>query len=84
MRVRFILSMDNLLVHGERIDNLVVDWEDDSTHDEIMRLSQSWISSRNFLTERMNGLTEVGESSLTIEPLDVDPQQNDLQTNIAP
>jgi len=73
MRVRFILTMDNLQVHGEHIENLVVDWEDDSSHEEIMRLSQKWITSRNFLTDRMNGLTEVGESSLTIEPIDTEP-----------
>lgn len=84
MRVRYILTMDNLLVHGERIDNLVVDWEDESTHDEIMHLSQKWISSRNFLTERMNGLSEVGESSLTIEPLDMGSQNTQTETNIAP
>ena len=84
MRVRYILTMDNLLVHGERIDNLVVDWEDESTHDEIMHLSQKWISSRNFLTERMNGLSEVGESSLTIEPLDMGQQGTQPETNIAP
>ncbi len=70
MKVRYILTMDNLLVHGEHVDSLVVDWEDDSTQDEIMRLSQKWITSRNFLTDRMNGLSEVGESSLTIEPVD--------------
>jgi hypothetical protein len=76
--------MDNLLVHGERIENLVVDWEDESSHDEIMQMSQKWISSRNFLTERMNGLSEVGESSLTIEPLDISSQNSEQQTNIAP
>ncbi|MBD3297771.1 MAG: hypothetical protein GF341_03870 [candidate division Zixibacteria bacterium] len=70
MKVRYILTMDNLLVQGERVDSLVVDWEDDSSQDEIMRLSQKWITSRNFLTDRMNGLSEVGESSLTIEPVD--------------
>ena len=84
MRVRYILTMDNLLVHGERIENLVVDWEDESTHDEIMQMSQKWISSRNFLTERMNGLSEVGESSLTIEPLDISSQNAEQQTNITP
>jgi hypothetical protein len=84
MRVRYVLSMDNLLVHGERIDNLVVDWEDESTHDEIMKLSQKWISTRNFLTDRMNGLSEVGESSLTIEPIENDPPLNEPQTDVAP
>jgi len=71
MRVRYILTMDNLMVHGERIESLVVDWQDESTHDEIMQVSQKWITSRNFLTERMNGLSEVGESSLTIEPVEM-------------
>lgn len=71
MKVRYILTMDNLQVRGEHVDSLIVDWEDDSSHDEIMNLSQKWITSRNFLTERMNGLTEVGESSLTIEPIEV-------------
>jgi hypothetical protein len=75
MRVRYILTMDDLLVHGERFDSVVVDWEDDTSHDEIMRLSQKWITSRNFLTERMNGLSEVGESSLTIEPIDAGATQ---------
>ena len=72
MRVRYILSMENLRVHGELIESLVVDWEDDTSHEEIMQQSQKWITSRNFLTDRMNGLTEVGESSLTIEPIDAE------------
>lgn len=84
MRVRYILTMDNLHVHGEQIDNLVLDWEDESSHEEIMRLSQKWITSRNFLTERMNGLTEVGESSLTIEPIDPEPVSGLPELNTAP
>ncbi len=84
MRVRYILTMDNLHVHGEQIDNLVLDWEDESSHEEIMRLSQKWITSRNFLTERMNGLTEVGESSLTIEPIDPEPVSGLPELNSAP
>lgn len=84
MRVRYILTMDNLHVHGEQIDNLVLDWEDESSHEEIMRLSQKWITSRNFLTDRMNGLTEVGESSLTIEPIDPEPVSGLPELNSAP
>lgn len=69
MKVRYILTMEELLVHGERIESLTLDWEDEATHDEVMGFSQKWITSRNFLTARMNGLSEVGESSLTIEPI---------------
>ena len=37
---------------------------------EILEVSHQWISSKNFLTQRMEGLTRVGESSLVIEPLE--------------
>lgn len=70
MRVRYILTMENLKVHGEMVDSLVLDWEDTASREEVMGFSQKWITSRNFLTSRMNGLSEVGESSLTIEPVD--------------
>ncbi|MEW5700627.1 MAG: hypothetical protein AB1792_00125 [Candidatus Zixiibacteriota bacterium] len=69
MKVRYVLTMEELLVHGERIESLTLDWEDEATQDEVMDFSQKWITSRNFLTSRMNGLSEVGESSLTIEPI---------------
>jgi hypothetical protein len=46
--------------------------------DEILELSHRWITSKNFLTQRMDGLTRVGESSLTIEPLE-DSEFEDAQ-----
>lgn len=70
MKVKFVLTMDDLVVDDQSIDQLVIDWESDLEHEEILRLSHEWISSQNFLTQRMVGLTRVGESSLTIEPLD--------------
>ena len=70
MLVRYILTMEDLRVHGEQIDSVTVDWEDEASRDEVMGFSHKWITSRNFLTSRMNGLTEVGESSLTIEPVE--------------
>lgn len=39
-------------------------------HDDLLDISHNWITSQNFLTQRMTGLSRVGESSLTIEPLD--------------
>lgn len=70
MKVKFVLTMDDLLVDDQSIDQLILDWECDLEHDEILQLSHEWISSQNFLTKRMVGLTRVGESSLTIEPMD--------------
>ncbi len=70
MRVKFILTMEDLVVDNNRIDQLILDWESDVDHAEIAELSHKWITSKNFLTQRMVGLTRVGESSLTIEPLE--------------
>jgi hypothetical protein len=70
MLVRYILTMEDLKVHGEQIDSVTVDWEEEASREEVMGFSHKWITSRNFLTTRMNGLSEVGESSLTIEPVE--------------
>lgn len=70
MKVKFVLTMDDLVVNNNEIDQLVLDWESDVDQEEILELSHNWITSKNFLTKRMDGLTRVGESSLTIEPLE--------------
>ncbi len=70
MKVKFTLAMDNLVVSGKHYDQVVLDWEDEIEEEEVLALSQSWIGSQNFLVQRMNGLARVGESSLTIEPME--------------
>ena len=70
MKVRFTLSMDDVVIDERRLDNIILDWEEDLNQDQVIELSQKWITSQNFLTSRMVGLTHVGESSLTIEPVD--------------
>jgi len=70
MKVKFTLTMDDLIVDGREIDQVVLDWVSDMEHNDLLAISHIWISSQNFLTQRMTGLTRVGESSLTIEPLD--------------
>ena len=70
MKVKFVLTMDDLVVDDRTIDQVVLDWETDMDQGEILELSHQWITSKNFLTRRMEGLTRVGESSLTIEPLE--------------
>lgn len=72
MKVKFLLTMENLVVNDNKIDQVTFNWEAEIERDDLLDLSQSWISSKNFLTSRMDGLTKVGESSLTIEPLDVE------------
>ena len=70
MKVKFTLSMDDLVVSGRHYDQVVLDWEEDIVEEEVIALSQSWIGSQNFLIQRMQGLSRVGESSLTIEPME--------------
>ena len=70
MKVKFTLSMDDVIIDEQHLDNVVLGWEEDLNQEQVLELSQKWITSKNFLTSRMVGLTHVGESSLTIEPID--------------
>lgn len=69
--------MENLTVtcgkqqHGdEHIDRLTISWISDVTEEEVLSMSGKWISAKNFLTQKMTDLKKVGESSLTIEPVE--------------
>jgi len=70
MKVKFVLTMDDVVVNDEPIDQIILDWVTDVNQQEIMEVSHKWITTQNFLTNRMDGLSRVGESSLTIEPLE--------------
>lgn len=70
MKVKFVLTMEDVVVNDENIDQIILDWVSDVDQQEIMEVSHKWITTQNFLTQRMTGLTRVGESSLTIEPLE--------------
>ena len=70
MRVRYTLTMDDLTVNGQHFDSVILDWETETTQEEVMLMSERWISAQDFLTRRMLGLSRVGESSLTIEPIE--------------
>jgi len=70
MRVKFVLTMDDVTIDDKVIDQIVLDWVSDVNQDEIMEVSHKWITTQNFLTHRMTGLTRVGGSSLTSEPLE--------------
>ncbi|UCC79914.1 MAG: hypothetical protein JSW64_00745 [Candidatus Zixiibacteriota bacterium] len=70
MKMKFTLNMEDLVVEGNEIDNMTVDWLEDVTQERVLEISNIWISSQTFLTEKMVGLTKVGESSLTIEPVE--------------
>lgn len=79
MKVKFVLTMDDVMIGDERIDQVIFDWESELEQDEILEVSHRWITSKNFLTQRMEGLTRVGESTLTIEPLeDMESEEDNI------
>ena len=70
MKMKFTLTMEDLIVDESRVDNMIIDWVEEVSQERVMEMSHEWITSKNFLTERMVGLKKVGESSLTIEPVE--------------
>lgn len=70
MKVKFTLTMDDVTVDGRQIDTIVLDWLTEVDSNEVLAISHQWMTSQNFLTQRMTGLSRVGESSLTIEPIE--------------
>jgi hypothetical protein len=54
----------------EQIDRLIISWISDISEEEVLNMSGRWIGTKDFLTQRMTDLKKVGESSLTIEPVE--------------
>ena len=73
LKVKFTLTMENLIVNDDHIDSVTISWVGDVTQEEVLVMSQEWITTKDFLTQRMTGLQKVGESSLTIEPVEETP-----------
>ena len=69
MGVRFILTMINPVLKGKESQEITLDWTEEIPLGDALEKSSQW-SSPIFLTERMEGLTCVGSSSLTIEPVE--------------
>lgn len=70
MKVKFTLTMENLVVNNDHVDNITISWISDVSQEDVLVMSQEWITTKDFLTQRMTGLQKVGESSLTIEPVE--------------
>ena len=58
------------MVDEKHIDRICISWINEVTEEEVLSMSGQWISTQNLLTQRMIGLKKVGESSLTIEPIE--------------
>lgn len=77
MKVKFTLNMENLTVASSQdnefekeINRLTISWISDISEEEVLNMSGRWIGTKDFLSQRMTDLKKVGESSLTIEPVE--------------
>ena len=75
MRIKFALKLrDVTLTDGSHIDELEMAWEEDTTPEKAVDMSEKWITSSNFnnllLTKKMIGAERIGESSLSFEPIE--------------
>ena len=46
MKVKFVLTMDNLVVNENEIDQVILNRQTEIEQDELMLLSQKWITSK--------------------------------------
>lgn len=70
MLYEFVLIMDDLIVCGTQVDQCIFSWQQELPESQVTTYSLEWLNSHNYLTSRMVGLERVGESSLTIEPIE--------------
>lgn len=70
MNVKLTLTLRDALVNNRWVDLIALEWTTRATPEEVLEMSQKWITTQNFLTQRMSGVKRVGESSFTIEPLE--------------
>ena len=70
MQVRFTLCLKKVVLDSRFLDEISLEWISEATPQEVLDMSQKWITTQNFLTRRMSGVKKVGESSFTIQPLE--------------
>jgi len=70
MHVKLTLTLRNALVNNRWVDVVSLEWNTQASPEEVLHMSQEWITTQNFLTRHMSGVKKVGESSFTIEPLE--------------
>lgn len=76
MKVKFILEMEELVLNGQQIKRVIIEWIEDKTAEEVLQISHNWMTSKFFLTSKINGLKQVGESSLVIQPITEEEKNN--------
>ena len=69
MQIQFELTMNNVVVNDKLIDQIIIQWPEELTADELLDVSLRWMMTKYFLINRMDGLQKVKDSSLSIQPI---------------
>ena len=69
--IQFELTMNNAVVNGKSIDQIIIQWPEELTAEELLDISLRWMAAKYFLVNRMEGLQKVGDSSLSIQPINM-------------
>ena len=69
MQIQFELTMNNAVVNDKLIDQIIIQWPEELTADELLDVSLRWMMTKYFLINRMDGLQKVKDSSLSIQPI---------------
>ena len=64
IKVRFTLTMHNVVVSGENVGTLIVDWLADADYEEVAAVSRAWLDSREDFAYQLTGLKEFSDLSL--------------------
>ncbi len=68
MNIHFTLTMNDVVIRGMNAGQVILEWEAEASNQEILELTHLWVTTPNFLSQRIAGLTRVGESHLSFEP----------------
>ncbi|MEK7138422.1 MAG: hypothetical protein AAB787_02850 [Patescibacteria group bacterium] len=64
------MTMENAVIHGEHFDQVIIEWLDERSNEEVSASGYKWLANRHFLTTFMNGLNKVGNSNLAIKTVE--------------
>lgn len=64
IQVRFTLTLNDVVVNGENVGTIVIDWLAKTSYDEVAAVSRAWLESRECFATYMTGLTDFGDLSL--------------------
>ena len=67
MQIRFTMTLKDVVVNGEKMDEFIIDWTANAEPEEVLEISKEWISSRDQVAQKMVGLSKVGELSLVMD-----------------